>query len=390
MEFVEMLTQTIIEQVQSFSPFLRKNGFRVGITESVNAVTALTFMDIESMDQVMDAFRSIYAKSPAEWTLFPSLFKRHFSVDQHQLKLPEILEEDAGLSRVSSSFREVSSSLQTQGGLLPAYSPDLGQRYPIRLLNEEGLGTMIHWAEKAVLQMYRPRSRRSKEGNRPRIDFRRTLRKAVKNSGEPFELFMRQYRQARPHIVMVLDISGSMKSYADFFLTMAWAFLHSRARIEVFVFSTDLKRITPFLSNKLIKGIPEEQLMGLKGGTRIGFSLSRLSSRYESLLRQKTHLFIISDGFDTGNPRLLQQTMDFLSKRVRQLIWINPLLGDQEYEPVSMGMKTALPYLDRFVDIHDGDSWASAVRAHTFSRNSGSHHLPSHLKIPPENLENQV
>lgn len=379
MEFVEILLRSMVGQVQSFGPFLRKNGFRVGITESLNAVTALTLMDIESMDQVMDGFRSIYAKTPAEWVVFPSLFKRHFCVDQHTLKLPKTLEEDPGLSSVSNSFRELASSFQTKGGLLPAYSPDLGQRYPIRIVNEGGLGEMIHWAEKSVLQMQKPRSRRLKEGKRPRFDFRRTLRNAVKNSGEPFELFKRQYRQSRPHIVMVADISGSMKAYADFFLTMAWAFMQSRARIEVFVFSTDLKRITPFLSNKLFKGIPEEQLVGLKGGTRIGFSLSRLATRYESLLRKKTHLMIVSDGFDTGDPRVLRQTMDFLSKRVGQLVWINPLLGDQEYEPLAMGMQTALPYLDRFVDIHDRESWASAVRANIFSRNNSSIRLPLHL-----------
>ncbi|MEB3101399.1 vWA domain-containing protein [Ferviditalea candida] len=369
MEFIEILLKSMVEQVQSFGPFLRKNGFRVSITESLNAATALTLLDIESMEQVMDGLRSIYAKSPAEWSAFPSLFKRHFCVDQHTLKLPKTLEEDPGLSNAGNSYREVASSFQTTGGLLPAYSPDLGQRYPIRIVNEGGLGEMLHWAEKSVLQMKRPRSRRFKEGRRPRFDFRRTLRNAVKNGGEPFVLFKREYRQARPQIVMVADISGSMKAYADFFLTMAWAFMQSRARIEVFVFSTDLKRITPYLSHKLFKGIPEEQLMGLKGGTRIGFSLSRLASRYESLLRKNTHLIIVSDGFDTGDPRVLRQTMDYLSKRAGQLVWINPLLGEQEYEPVSMGMKTALPYLDRFVDIHDRKTWAEAVRTNIFSGN---------------------
>jgi uncharacterized protein with von Willebrand factor type A (vWA) domain len=143
--------------------------------------------------------------------------------------------------------------------------------------------------------------------------------------------------------------------------------MHSKARVESFVFSTDLKRITPLLSRNIVQGIPFEQLIELKGGTRIGYCLSRLANRYGSLLRKKTCLIIVSDGYDTGNPQILKRAMESLSGQVGNIEWVNPLLGEEGYEPVSTGMSTALPYVDRFVDVHDLESWIEAVKLSLFS-----------------------
>lgn len=367
MEFIASLSNKIIHQIHSFSPFLRRNGFRVGSSESLAAMHALTVIDIESMEQVLYALRSIYASTSAEWSIFPSLFKRHFSVNQHRLQLPQTRVEENESVQGKTMYTDMSSTHQLQGAILPAYSPYLGQQYPLLFFDNQHVGQMIKWTKQAVLQMKRPRSRRLEKGKRPRIDFRNTLRKAMKYGGEPIKIARSQYRLARPRIVIVVDISGSMKEYADLFLTIAWTFMHSPARVEVFVFSTNMKRITPLLANKFLQGIPLEKLVDLKGGTRIGFSLSRLSERYANLLRKKTCLFIISDGFDTGDPQVLRQTMDLLSKKVGQLIWCNPLLGEEEYEPISIGMQTALPFVDRFIDVHDASSWIQAVRLNLFS-----------------------
>jgi hypothetical protein len=319
------------------------------------------------MEQVMNTMRSIYVKNPAEWGIFPSLFKRHFGILQHQLKQTTVMEDDTGLQQLGNFSVETSSSLQIEGAMLRAYNPDHGQRYALQLIKEGQLSQILFWTKKAALQFESPRSRRLQAGRRVQIDFRRTLRKAMKNGGDPFVIYHRKYRRARPRIVIVTDISGSMKEYANFFTTIAWAFMHSKARVESFVFSTDIKRITPLLSRKIVQGIPFEQLIELKGGTRIGFCLSRLANRYGSLLRRKTCLMIVSDGYDTGNPQILKRAMESLSGQVGNIVWVNPLLGEEGYEPVATGMSTALPYVDRFVDVHDLESWIEAVRLNLFS-----------------------
>lgn len=364
---IGLLSGRIIEQVQSFAPFLRQYGFRVGTPESLTAIDALSAIEIESMEQVMDAMRSIYVKNPAEWAIFPSLFKRHFGVVQHEWKQTTVLEGDTELHQSGSGSAETSSSLQIEGAMLRAYNPNHGQRYALHVLKEGQLQQILYWTRKAVLQFESPRSRRLEKGRRFPIDFRRTIRHAVKNGGDPLVIYKRKYRRARPRIVIVTDISGSMKPHADFFTTVAWAFLHTRARVETFVFSTEIKRITPLLSRHIVHGIPFEQLIELKGGTRIGFCLSRLAHRYGSLLRKQTCLIIVSDGYDTGHPHVLKRAMDTLSGLVGKIVWVNPLLGEEGYEPVATGMSTALPYVDRFVDVHDQESWMQAVKLHLFA-----------------------
>ncbi len=364
---VGLLSGRIIGQVQCFAPFLRQYGFRVGTSESLTAIAALSAIQIISMQQVMDTMRSIYVKNPAEWAIFPSLFKRYFGIIQHELKQTTVMEGDPELHMSGNLSLETSSSPQVEGAMLRAYNPDHGQRYALQVMKEGQLRQILYWTKKAALQFESPHSRRLQKGRRFHIDFRRTLRNAMKNGGDPFVIYKRKYRRARPRIVIVTDISGSMKPHAEFFTTVAWAFLHTRARVESFVFSTDIKRITPLLSRKIVQGIPLEQLTELKGGTRIGYCLSRLATRYGSLLRKKTCLIIVSDGYDTGNPKILKRAMESLSWQVGKIVWVNPLLGEQGYEPVATGMSTALPYVDRFVDVHDLESWMKAVKLNLFS-----------------------
>lgn len=367
MEFITYVANTMIYQIHSFAPFLRENGFKAGASESIEAVRALTEIHLESMEQVMYTLRSIYASNSAEWTLFPSLFKRHFYVFQHKLQTPKEFMEVDEVPQRSSILENIPLSNQLEGARFPSYSPSLGQKYPIKILHDENLAHLLKWTKQAVLQIESPRSRRFKQGSGHRIDQRNTLKKALKNGGEPFKLSFRKNRKALPNVVIAIDISGSMKDYADFYLTIAWTFIQAKARVEVLLFSTDIKRITPFLHNRFLKGITLEKIMDLKGGTRIGYSMSRLTEKYASILRQKTCFIVISDGFDTGDPKLLFKSMDQLSKKVGQIIWFNPLLGEKEYEPISTGMRTALPFLTAFVDVHDHPSWIKAVKSNSFA-----------------------
>jgi uncharacterized protein with von Willebrand factor type A (vWA) domain len=108
------------------------------------------------------------------------------------------------------------------------------------------------------------------------------------------------------------------------------------------------------------------ELTELKGGTRIGEALEELQYRYGGLLRRHTFVIIVSDGFDAGHPERLRSAMQTLSERVRHVVWLNPLLGDPGYEPISGGMSAAMPYIHRLVDVHDLDSWLKAVEGQIF------------------------
>jgi uncharacterized protein with von Willebrand factor type A (vWA) domain len=250
----------------------------------------------------------------------------------------------------------------------PGSSPSQGDRYALQA-DPDQLRAVLAISKRASRQFDSPPGRRFRRGGRDRVNLRETMRESVRYAGEPLSLRWQQYRPDRASVVLLIDISGSMKEYAPFMTAFAWSFTRLRLRCEVFVFSTRLKRVTHLVARKAVQGITMSELTELKGGTRIGEALEELQRRYSSLLRRHTFVIIVSDGFDAGHPERLRSAMQTLSERVRHVAWINPLLGEPGYEPVSGGMSAAMPYIHRLVDVHDLDSWQKAVENQIFRPN---------------------
>jgi len=151
-----------------------------------------------------------------------------------------------------------------------------------------------------------------------------------------------------------------MDLYSQFLIQFIYAFQFVYRRIETFVFSTSLHRITETLRNEelynalrqLAKKVPD-----WSGGTKIGYSLEQFVENFGiKLVDSQTVCLIISDGWDTGDVVSLERSMRFLKKRSRNIIWLNPLKGSPEYEPSTRGMQTALPYIDIFSSAHNLNS----------------------------------
>jgi uncharacterized protein with von Willebrand factor type A (vWA) domain len=359
---VGRLTADIVRQVKDFGPWLRKHGFRTGITETLTAISALAELDLNNMEEVCSAFRSIYSRSPAEWGAFPSLFERYFTGRGVQLKDKQRLlpEDEVGTGQGGSGAEAERPPVDTFQGYLAGYHPNDGERYALRA-DEQVLKDVVQLTRLAVRTMDAPRGRKWRPGGRERIDLRQTMRHAMRRAGEPFSLKMRKHRPSKPRIVLALDISGSMKPYAPFITSLAWSFTRARARAQIFLFSTRLLRVTSLIARKGVTGITYAELPGLRGGTRIGSALEQLLRRFPSLLNRHTYLIIVSDGFDAGHPEQMHASMRDLKARVGKVVWFNPLLGEPGYEPTATGMSTALPYIDEFVDVHDVATWRKAV-----------------------------
>jgi uncharacterized protein with von Willebrand factor type A (vWA) domain len=357
---VGRLTGGIVQQVAGFGPWLRQYGFRVGVQETLTALSALAELDIFNMDDVCHAFRSIYSRSPAEWGIFPSLFERYFLGRGVSLEEKRRLQPEDVAGGTGGGERAERPPVQTVEGFLAGYHPSDGERYALKA-DEEALKEVVQLTRLAVSTMDAPRGRKWRPGGRERIDLRRTMRFGMRHAGEPFRLKMRRRRPGKPRIVLAIDISGSMKPYAPFITALAWSFTRARARTEIFLFSTRLLRVTSLIARKATTGISYDELPGLRGGTRIGYALEQLVRRYPSLLHRHTCVIIVSDGFDAGHPEQMHTAMRDLSARVGRVVWLNPLLGEPGYEPTSTGMSMALPYIDAFVDVHDSATWKSAV-----------------------------
>jgi len=217
-----------------------------------------------------------------------------------------------------------------------------------------------------------------------RLDLRRTLRRSLRTQGEPLRRAWRA-RVTRPRpLVLVLDVSGSMSSYARALLQFGFAAITvggraeraaaerasqdrqvraaGAGRVEVFCFGTRLTRITRALRARDPDAALEAvaaSVVDWDGGTRIGDALERLVTRYgqQAFLRGAV-VVVCSDGLDRGDPAHLARQMARLSRLSHRVVWVNPLKGDPRYQPLARGMAAALPYIDVFLPGHNVASLA--------------------------------
>ncbi|MCC6312578.1 MAG: VWA domain-containing protein [Thermomicrobiales bacterium] len=190
-----------------------------------------------------------------------------------------------------------------------------------------------------------------------RIDPRRTLRASLRHGGLPLEL-KRQTRKERTRpLVLICDISGSMDRYARLLLRFVHLLGQGLESTEVFVFGTRLTRITRELRRRDVDAAITNVVNSVEdwsGGTRIGEALKTFNFQWSRrVLRSNATVVIISDGWDRGDPDLLAREMARLQRSCRRLIWLNPLLGAPGYQPLTQGMRAALPYVDHFLPVHN-------------------------------------
>ncbi len=189
------------------------------------------------------------------------------------------------------------------------------------------------------------------------IDPRATLRGSLRHGGMPLEL-RRQKRKIRTRpLVVICDISGSMDRYARLLLRFVHALGQGLDNTEVFVFGTRLTRITRELRKRDVDTALTQVVSSVEdwsGGTRIGEAIKAFNFKWaRRVLRSGATVVVISDGWDRGDPELLGWEMARLQRSCRRLIWLNPLLGAPGYQPLTQGMRAAMPYIDEFLPIHN-------------------------------------
>jgi len=189
------------------------------------------------------------------------------------------------------------------------------------------------------------------------IDHRATLRGALRQGGMPIELRWRKRKERMRPLVLICDISGSMDRYSRLLLRFVHALEHGLDSVEVFVFGTRLTRITRELRRRDVDGAIQDVVASVEdwsGGTRIGEAIRNFNFLWSRrVLRSGATVVIISDGWDRGDPWLLGTEMGRLQRSCRRVIWLNPLLGAPGYQPLTQGIRAALPHVDHFLPIHN-------------------------------------
>src|SRR5215469_15610721 len=199
------------------------------------------------------------------------------------------------------------------------------------------------------------------------LDLRRTFRRSLHTGGEPIVLARRTIRRKPRPLVIICDISGSMSLYSRLLLHFVHTVSNGLTNVETFVFATRLTRITRQLARRDVDAAIADvtkTVQDWSGGTRIGDALRTFNYRWaRRVLGRGAVVLIISDGWDRGDVRILDEEMARLQRNCHRLIWLNPLLGQDDYRPVTAGMRVALPSIDDFLPANNLDSLFALGRA---------------------------
>jgi hypothetical protein len=391
----------LAENVMHFARVLRSAGISVG-TDRVQL--ALQALKIAGFDRRSD-FHAVLSTCLLDRIEHKELFDQAFELfwrdpdlegRMRAMLLPKVRAQ-AGLTPEQRENRRLGDAL------FPNPKPDAQPREPdeqieldaaltvsdSEVLRKADFDTMSadEWrAARRALALMRwvfeplPTRRAATSPRAGRVDWRATLQTMARHGGELGTMRWRRPRPLPAPMVVLADISGSMSRYSRMLLHFAHALGHAEARVESFVFGTRLTRTTRLLKSRdpdvavsqVVKAVED-----WSGGTRITTSVHEFNQRWaRRCVSSRTTVLLISDGLEHGDTKVLSHEMERLAKSCRRLIWLNPLLRFEQFQPRAAGIRAMLPHVDRFLPVHNLESLEQLVRL------LGEPDMPAHLHRP--------
>ncbi len=352
-------------RIVEFVRLARSQRFRVGIRESADALEVAACVKLANPDALRAGLRSLLCSNPQDWKRFDALFDSYWrlpSAGTVTVRTSGFVAGDFGAAgqdamqfapREGQERQQLRDAPQRVGASRQHTSSD----FRLFALNQD-TRALEQWIDSMARRMRKRLLRRHHAQNRGRrLHLRRTLRRSLRYGGVPLDLVYRERRRELPRLVLITDVSRSMSSYSYFFLRFARGILDAFRRADVFVFHTRLVPATDTLRERDGRRLKDKiawMAAGWGGGTRIGECLQAFHRDHaRRLAGSRSVVFIVSDGYDTGEAQLLGEQVRRLRQRASRVVWLNPLLGREDYTPSAAGMQAALPYLDAFAPAHD-------------------------------------
>ena len=365
-------------RLSAFLNLLRENGFLVGLEDASDCLRFAAMADLARPAALRAGLRCICCTRQADWQRFDELFDAYWlrrgikgllrvsgtpPKGRGARKLSEAGAPGGSLGppdRVSREGEEAAGNPADRQGKREgaSSSESLAQADFRHLVSAEELQRVHDLADRLARRMRHRLSRRERQRRRGRrLDLRRTIHRSIGRGGLPIDLAWRKRRDKPLRLVVVLDASGSMSQYSAFFVRFIHGVLDRFREAEAFVFHTRLIHVSPALKERnATRAVERLSLIaqGWSGGTRIGESLAGFNRQHAArVVHGRSVVMIVSDGYDTGAPELLGREMAALRRRTRRIVWLNPMIGWQDYEPTAAGMQAALPYVDLFAPAHN-------------------------------------
>jgi len=346
----------------------RAEGFSTGIQCTKDTIASALEKLWLDKDVFEHALMALFCKEEEEREVFSNMYKKFWrqrgtvisDTRVHKNKTSGNLKKSSSAVMLGKGETDAGDSGEETKTTSGANTDETAKMTDFSLLSEKQSEELDALSEKLVREMSLRIKRKRKKAKKGQINIADSIRMNIQNGGNIIKLQKKDRKRDKFRLLILLDVSGSMDKYSFYLLKFLWALRSHFKQVEVFTFSTKLVRITDFISEKnmaLALKMVSFNAKHWSSGTKIGESLQTFNDQYaKKYLNGKTLTLVLSDGLDTGEPEVLETAIKQIKLRSKKLIWLNPLKGMKGYEPIQIGMKTALPSLNHFGSAHNFNS----------------------------------
>ena len=374
--------QNLATNLVHFAGLLRRTGLPVGPDAVIAATQALVLIGLDDRTQVQSALRALLIHRHEHQDLFDAAFAL-FWRDPTRTDMANLMalldERTPEPAAPTPGTRRLAEALQAPRTQRPAEDrpPELDATFTVsdreqlqRMDFEQMSAAQVANAKSEIRRLTLPLDARPTRRTRPdpagpTIDLAAALRTSLRTGGELLTLPRRRRTTQAPPLVVLCDISGSMARYAQIFLHFLHAVANARPRVHVFLFGTRLSNITRQLRHRDAEAAFQMVAAAVpdwSGGTRIGETIALFNRRWaKRVLTGGAITLLLTDGLDRDGAAGLPEAMDRLHRSSRRLVWLNPLLRWDGFQPKSQGIRAMLPHVDDFRTIHNLDSLRTLV-----------------------------
>ena len=373
----------LADNLLAFTRLLRRTGLPLGPGEAIAGLEALAEIDLADRRQVHAALRAVMVHRHEHFELFDQAFQLFWRDPEAAVHAAAMALMDGNKpkdEKAPPAARRLAEAMQQNAPKpKPPEEPPPQHDMTFTVSDSERLQQMdfeamsaaeIAQAKQEIRRLALPldeqRTRRFRaDPFGPVTDLRATVRESLRTGGEILDLGRRRRVMRPPPLVALCDISGSMARYAQILLHFLHAVANERDRVHTFLFGTRLTNVTrqlrhrdPEVSFEMVSHIVPDW----SGGTRIGESLALFNKLWgRRVLGQGAVVLLITDGLDREGAKGLAAATERLRGSCRRLIWLNPLLRFEGFQPKSQGIRAMLPHVDEFRPVHNLNSLRDLV-----------------------------